>query len=534
VQRYALFRADRADAGHDEGGVMSSRFSRKLPPRPNLDQQKTLARELFQAFASGDSEARDRVRDKLPDKKRIVLADAQFVLAREYGFESWAELRAHVAAHTGADEPPEKRLRDALVRGDARSARRVLESTPELRAHINDPVFPFDSPAITCFANDAAIVDVLLDFGADPNRRSDWWAGGFHALHSATGAAAERLLTAGAIPDACAAAHLDRPDLLARMLTDDPQRVHERGGDGQTPLHFARSRKVVDMLLDAGADIDARDVDHRATAAQWMLDRKRGEGRYDLARYLVERGASVDIFLAAALGLSDRVRAMLEADPAQLELRTGQGDYGEMPPSSYHIYFWTIGTTLSPIQVAAQFQQPETLDVTLRFATPVQRLVFTARSGDADSARALLRMYPRIVDSMMPSDHAAIADAAWGGDARAVALMLELGFDPRTVGHDGGTALHCASWEGSAESVAALLRHPDARNLVTIQDAHYGATPLGWCCHGSVHGNPQHEHAHVARLLLDAGAIPGKDASHASEEVEAVLTEWRSRNRGAD
>src|SRR5690606_40205170 len=65
---------------------------------------------------------------------------------------------------------------------------------------------------------------------------------------------------------------------------------------------------VVDMLLAAGADVDARDLDHRSTPAEWMLAREQGAGRYDLARYLVEQGASTDVFLAAALGLTDRVQ----------------------------------------------------------------------------------------------------------------------------------------------------------------------------------------------------------------------------------
>ena len=47
-----------------------------------------------------------------------------------------------------------------------------------------------------------------------------------------------------------------------------------------------RSKAVIDVLLDAGADIDARDVDHRSTPAHWMLDRRRGAGRYELAHYL--------------------------------------------------------------------------------------------------------------------------------------------------------------------------------------------------------------------------------------------------------
>src|SRR6185503_19260607 len=192
--------------------------------------------------------------------------------------------------------------------GDATTLRRALETHQALRAAINDPLLAFDSPALVAVAGrgDVALADVLLEFGADPNRRSAWWAGGFHPLHSARGAMADRLLAAGAEPDACAAANMDRPDLLARILSADPSRVRERGGDGQTPLHFARSRRIADMLIDAGADLDARDVDHRSSPAEWMVDRTvpPADSRIELAKYLVERGASADIFLAAALGLT--------------------------------------------------------------------------------------------------------------------------------------------------------------------------------------------------------------------------------------
>jgi ankyrin repeat protein len=422
------------------------------------------------------------------------------------------------------NDPLQQGLHDAFCGRDVAAVRSLLEAHPELRSRINDPVFAFNAPAIVAFAHDAAMVDLLLEFGADPNRRSEWWAGPFHALYSATGAAADRLIAAGARVDACAAAHLDRADLLAALIAEDPTRVHQRGGDGQMPLHFAQSRQVVDLLLDSGADIDARDLDHRSTAAEWMLDRRRGAGRMELATYLAERGATADIFLAAALGLTGKARALVRDNPGLLALRTGQGDYGEKPPSSYHIYFWTIGDSRSPIDVAAQFEQRETLEALLQFASPLQHLLFACRQADEARARALVRDHPGIIGSMSPTDHRAIADAAWNGATRAVALMLDLGFDPRTPGHDAGTALHLAAWEGSVETVATLLRHPDAAALVSAKDAHYDATPLGWCCHGSLHGNQDHDHAGVARLLLEAGARPGRDTQHASHAVVAALS----------
>jgi ankyrin repeat protein len=506
---------------------MSSPFGRSLPSRPDLAQQKKLAKELLQSFASGDAEARARVRAVLPDKQQIALADAQFVIAREYGFGNWPALKQHIEARADDKRSPEERMHHAFERHDAKAVRMLFEKHPALRKRINEPLFAFDSPAIVTYANDPAMVEVLLDFGADPNRRSNWWAGGFHALYSATGAAADRLIAAGAIPDACAAAHLGRPDLLARLIAENPERVHERGGDGQTPLHFAVSRAVVDLLLDAGADIDARDVDHRSTPAHWMLDRKRGAGRFDLARYLVERGASVDIFLAAALGLSDKARAMLQANPKLLDLRIGQGDYGEKPPSSYHIYFWTIGDSLSPLGVAMQFGQQDTLETMLEFASPRQRFNLACLGGDEAAARALLREHPGIIETMTVDDHRAISEAAWHGDARAVALMSELGFNPRAPGQDGGTALHCAAWEGSADTVAVLLRRRDAGDLISIRDPRYDATPLGWCFHGSRFGNTSHDHAGVARLLLEAGARPAPGTVEASPAVEAVIASWR-------
>ena len=39
---------------------------------------------------------------------------------------------------------------------------------------------------------------------------------------------------------------------------------------------------------------------------------------------------------------------------------------------------------------------------------------------------------------MAPDDHRALSDAAWSGETAKVALMLDLGFDPRAPGEGIG------------------------------------------------------------------------------------------------
>ncbi len=74
--------------------------------RLNLEQQRKRAKDLLRAVRSGDASARRRLADALgrgePDPTTPTLADAQFAIARELGFRSWPDLRAHVTAQTAA------------------------------------------------------------------------------------------------------------------------------------------------------------------------------------------------------------------------------------------------------------------------------------------------------------------------------------------------------------------------------------------------------------------------------------------------
>src|SRR6185503_5209684 len=128
--------------------IMSSAFRRTLPARPDLEQQKKLAKELLRDFTNGDAEAAARVRAELPDKPEISLADAQFVLAREYGFVSWRELKDRIESDRASALPPIEQFKRAVQTRDAKTLGSVLGRYEEARAAINAPIFGFDSPAI--------------------------------------------------------------------------------------------------------------------------------------------------------------------------------------------------------------------------------------------------------------------------------------------------------------------------------------------------------------------------------------------------
>jgi hypothetical protein len=70
----------------------------RLPARPSVEQLRKQAKDLLRDYHSGDPAAADRVRAHRPQPSDVTLADAQIVLAREYGFESWPKLVHHVEA----------------------------------------------------------------------------------------------------------------------------------------------------------------------------------------------------------------------------------------------------------------------------------------------------------------------------------------------------------------------------------------------------------------------------------------------------
>jgi hypothetical protein len=325
----------------------------ELPEHPSLEHLKKQAKALLREFEEEKPTAIEKF-NSLPGKIRPKLSDAQHLIARKYGFESWAKLKERVESLAAAPVEPGSLLRKALRDDDAPAMRKLLDQFPELKTKINEPIEGFDSPAIIRVRS-RAMLDVLLDAGADINAKSRFWAGGFDLLDCAEPVLAAYAIERGARVTAHSAARLGMLDALRELVEADPELVHARGGDGQTPLHFASSIEIAEYLLDHGAEIDARDVDHESTPAQYMV-----KSRQSVCRFLIQHGCQSDILMAAVLGDMDLVRKLLGADPECIRMRVSD-EYFPMigPKNGGTIYQWELGWYVSAPQIAKSFGHTE-------------------------------------------------------------------------------------------------------------------------------------------------------------------------------
>jgi len=169
---------------------------RTLPPRPDLAQIKRQSYELQQLHRDGKLAAAARIIANHPRYRNATaesvlaatlrLADAQLVLAREYGFQSWAALKHDVEAWSRvAKYTPHPRFDDAVAAlrsGDVRKLTDLLSQHPELaRARTNlDPRFGYftgatllhhiawnPSQSMPVPPNIVDIARMLLDHGAE-------------------------------------------------------------------------------------------------------------------------------------------------------------------------------------------------------------------------------------------------------------------------------------------------------------------------------------------------------------------------------
>ena len=253
----------------------------------------------------------------------------------------------------------------AASTGDVPALRRLVERDPQLAS-----AGYFYTPAIHFAVREGHLeaTQFLLDSGADPERNGLYDGSlaemardrGHLAIASLLEKARQRVSRiAPGNPRADhpihAAAEAGDVKRVRALLDAEPALVNLGDRRGGTPLHRAvlgLSQPVVRLLLERGADIHAvhgagghttantaqaidlaiwggprtvRPTRLRLMAAlvrHWMMPRRHtGRGRpcdIDTARLLLERGATYDLTIAAALGDIDFVRARLDQDPGRI------------------------------------------------------------------------------------------------------------------------------------------------------------------------------------------------------------------------
>lgn len=493
-------------------------MSETIPERADIRQLRTQAKELLRSLQSGEVLA-DGV---YPSKAK--LADAQLLIARKYGFESWPKLVDKVETPVLLEK-----FKAVIEAGDSVALESLLKGKPALRKRINEPMFTFDTqPIVQASRHPQAgkLLPVLVRYGADPNIRSKWWAGGFSALDGATGKNVDLLVQLGAKFDVWSAAAHGRIDVLRTLLDENPDLVNAPGGDGECPLHFASTPEIAELLIERGADLERRDVDHEGTPLQYQVNNP------DVLRVLLRHGAKPDIFTAVALDDVELARQILRDDPAMANARVGEGSFVTNKSNGGHIYCYRLGNHKTPHEVAAERGCRTVLDELLKNVSSARRLIAAAWLEDADLVAQILREHPN-VGREIGADARSITDAAQAGRTETVRLLLEAGLDPTTPGMDSGSALHVACWFGHAGTVRLLVD----RVPLDLKDANHGSPPLGWATHGSqwCH-NAAGDYVLVVETLLTAGADPNAPANSGGtsmleqagqrEDVKAVLRKF--------
>lgn len=297
--------------------------TRNLREHPDLDQLKRQAKELLDAFSAGDTTAVAEVTGHYHDAIPFTFAlhDAQLVLARAYGFDSWPKLKAFV------DGVTVKRFEDAARNGDIAQLRAMLKQRSEL---VNSAALRH-----AVLRRDDTMVRVLMEHGANartgvyPHR--DATAPlviaadrGYDEIVAIIKEAERRRRetdsgVAGA-PDPeelCRAIASGENDRAVGLLESDPSLIQARLlPHGWTPLHLAAARlngKMVDWLLERRADVNAKGRNGTEQtpldSAAHSSDANKSAEFADVANRLVRAGAEMTPWAAVALGDAGWLRA---------------------------------------------------------------------------------------------------------------------------------------------------------------------------------------------------------------------------------
>ena len=425
--------------------------ARELPARPNLEQYKKQAKDLLKALQAGAPGALARMRKHRRGSARLTLADAQFVIAREHGFDSWPRFAHEIKTHTGGDSLAAvwKAAEDAVVAGDVTTLERLLREHPQMFRTGRPQTSWLGGLVPDYSAADAGSIIVQ-------NHCFENWgqfASYATALEDGRSAVARFERAVDAIVSG-------KAHTLEKLLRDDPNLVRARSTrqHHSTLLHYLgangveglRQRtpknavQIAEMLLDAGAEVDAlADMYGGGCTTLGLvatsIHPKVAGVLHDLIDVLLEHGARLD-----APG-SGRATALVNGC-----LANGRADAAE--------YLARRGAPLD-LEGAAGVGR---LDLVKSFFNSDGSLKNTATSAQRKDG---------------------FTWACEHGRTDVVEYLLDRGIDagellPRPHGQTG---LHWAAHGGHVDTVKALLRR---RAPVDAKDNRFDGTPLDWALHG--------------------------------------------------
>lgn len=496
----------------------------QLPPSPDFAYERKRAKALLRDAHAGDAAALARVAAHLPRlaPRALKLADAQFVVARERGFESWPKLKAHLESLLPARERASQFL-EAVEHGAKGTVSRMLKQHPDL---------PNDSIFAAAAAGDAD--EVARRIAADPpsaraTRGRQAWTPLAYACATPVHAASARraravlrvatlLLDAGASPTAGSLYFesddkpVPIPALYHAVMSDNVPLVNlllDRGAptqDGESIYHAAQfnRRACLEALVAHGADLSSTQSPYGNTPLYFLVghadDHDGHAAWFQGLLWLLEHGADPNVPsgakqetpLQGVAGGGPKMataRALL-AHGADPNLRRGDGR------TAYEIAVRSGNVRLAGLLLEHGASPPP--------LGAEDALLEACFAGDLARARAVLAAHPELAQAIATNGGSALAHAVVQDNAGAIRVLRELGCALDAQASDGGTALHWAAWHGKPDLVRLLL---SLGAPVNVRDTQFGSSPLGWTAHGSGQ-HRGHDDAYIAIVdaLVAAGA----------------------------
>jgi ankyrin repeat protein len=378
------------------------------------------------------------------------LASIASILATNHSQVNIRDAEGRTALHLATTEGHVELVRFLIAQGANVNAKNERAETPLHDAALGDQL---------------EITRLLLNKGADVNWESvfgdtclDYAAGrnaDIVAALAAHGAKIDHQHDEGVTPLETAIGN-DREGIV-RILFSYGLKLNPSTDASLTDLRFRRGKgnlRIARLLLDHGANVNAQ-----TKAGLNPLRIAACHGDTNLIQFLLSKGAAEDIFVAAGLGDTNRVEALLRKSPELAQARDTD--------------------TWTPVHWAAYNNQEGALELLLR------------QGADVNSKMELSSH--RFVGGKSPGD-SALHLAIMENHKSVAEFLIAHSADVNSVGEDGDTPLHLAARENRQELAVLLISKGASPNATNEA----GFSPLAEAA--------SRGHRQVADLLLSSGA----------------------------